>query len=291
MPVRRWTRPPALVVAAAASLALLGPAATPAPAQQRPLATEDPETIGAGHVLLEGGVTHARGLEIPVYGLEGDLWQVPSFGFSVGISSIAEFQVDAGYSRLHVTDRREAPLSPDLTFDGDETSTIDDIVLATKIRFLREGRRRPALAFRLATKLPNARTQSGLGTDLTDVSLSLLVAKTVGSVRVVGNVGVALIGDPTQPSVQSDPLVYGVSFARALSSRAEVVAEIAGRYQAYRETPPPAAENRARLLGGLRYTIGAARLDAALAAGLTGIDPPLTVTAGVTWAIDAFTLP
>ena len=28
--------------------------------QQRPLATEDPETIGAGRVLLEGGVELAR---------------------------------------------------------------------------------------------------------------------------------------------------------------------------------------------------------------------------------------
>ncbi len=39
----------------AAVLALFG-LTSPAWAQQRPLVTEDPETIGAGNVLIEGGV-------------------------------------------------------------------------------------------------------------------------------------------------------------------------------------------------------------------------------------------
>ena len=124
---------------------------------------------------------------------------------SIGLSSIAEFQIDSGYSRLHVTRRGHGPLAPILDFEGDETSSVEDIVLATKIRIVPEAARRPSFGFRMATKLPNAHNQSGLGTDMTDVSFAVLVGKTVRSVRLVGNIGVAIIGDPTQMAVQYRP--------------------------------------------------------------------------------------
>jgi hypothetical protein len=38
-------------------------------AQQRPLVTEDPETIGAGRILLEGGIDFAHDQHYPVSGL------------------------------------------------------------------------------------------------------------------------------------------------------------------------------------------------------------------------------
>ena len=40
--------------------ALLVLLAHPAAAQQRPLVTEDPETIGAGRILIEGGIEYVR---------------------------------------------------------------------------------------------------------------------------------------------------------------------------------------------------------------------------------------
>src|SRR3989304_181532 len=76
----------------AALFALAGPAA----AQQRPLATEDPETIGAGRPLIGAGIDAARNQEYPVSGLEGTLWRLPTIGISVGLSSIAELQIDGG---------------------------------------------------------------------------------------------------------------------------------------------------------------------------------------------------
>src|SRR4029450_12313010 len=47
--------------------------ARPVAAQQRPLVTEDPETIPPGRVLVEGGVDFAHDQEYPVSGLEGNL--------------------------------------------------------------------------------------------------------------------------------------------------------------------------------------------------------------------------
>ena len=78
--------------------------ASPARAQQRPLVTEDPETIGAGLVLVEGGFDYARELVLPASGLSGNLLRAPLVGISVGVGSIVELQFDGGfYNRLTVT--------------------------------------------------------------------------------------------------------------------------------------------------------------------------------------------
>ena len=253
--------------------------------------TEDPETIGAGRILLEGGIEYADSLQFPIYGLSGDLWRVPALGVSIGISSIAELQIDTGYSRLSVRSRDPGPLAPVLDFEGDHTSSIEDIVVATKIRVLSEGTNRPSFGLRIATKLPNARNESGLGTDMTDVSLAVLVGKTIRSIRVVGNLGVAVIGDPTQTAVQYDPTTFGLSLARALAPGFDVVTEIEGRWQSHEGTPQPAAENRAALRGGLRYTRGAVRVDAGLRTGFGDVEPAIGFTTGVTWVLDAFRVP
>src|SRR5438034_29341 len=78
--------------------------AAPATAQQRPLVAEDPEPVGAGRILLEGGVDFLHDQQYPVSGLAGNLWRVPTLGVSVGISSIAELQIDGGlYSHLSIS--------------------------------------------------------------------------------------------------------------------------------------------------------------------------------------------
>jgi hypothetical protein len=71
--------------------------AWPAVAQQRPLVTEDPEPVGAGRILIESGLDYARDAEYPASGLQGHLLRVPLIGISVGISSIAELQIDGGF--------------------------------------------------------------------------------------------------------------------------------------------------------------------------------------------------
>jgi hypothetical protein len=259
-------------------------------AQQRPLVTEDPETIGAGRVLLEGGIEYGRGAELPVYGLDGNLWHVPAIGVSFGLGWIAELQVDSGFSRLDVTGRGAGPLSDVLDFDGDSTSAVRDIVLATKVRLLDEKPGRPAIGVRFATKLPNASNETGLGTDMTDFAATVLVAKTVGSLRTVGNVGFAILGDPTRIATQHDPVIYSISMARALTNAAEVVGELEGRWLPS-DSDAPGAENAASLRGGVRYTYRAARLDAALIIGLTDVNPSFGFTTGVTWVFDAFRAP
>jgi hypothetical protein len=262
-------------------------------AQQRPLVTEDPETIGAGRLLLESGLDLEWDVFYPVSGLSGDRFAVPTIGVSIGVSSIAEIQIDGGfYQRLSVTDRETAPLSGVLDFDDDDTSDVEDFVLATKVRLVSESGARPALGLRVATKLPNASNESGLGHDLTDFFASLLIGKTVRSVRVVGNAGVAILGDPTSDvPEQNDLMTYGVSIARAMTTAAELVGEVNGRANFANGDSDPGAESRAVVRLGGRYTRGAIRLDAGVIFGLTAPDPQFGFTAGFTWVLDAFRVP
>src|SRR5687767_4092767 len=99
-------------------------------AQQRPLLTEDPETVGAGLILLEAGFDHQKRVFYPVSGLTGDLLRFPTLGVSFGVGSIAEIQIDGvPYQRLNVTSREQAPLARLLDFKGDCSTDVDDLVI------------------------------------------------------------------------------------------------------------------------------------------------------------------
>ena len=263
-----------------------------ASAQQRPLVTEDPEPIGAGRVLIEGGFDAAHDYQNPVSGLKGNLITVPTIGVSIGLSSIAELQIDGGiYNSLSITSRNaSAPNAGLLSVIGDSTHDVSNAVLATKIRILSETASRPAVGIRFATKLPNASNEKGIDLDTTDVSGTLLLAKTVQSIRVVGNIGAGILSNPTSGVGQNDVLLYGLSFARAVTQETELVGELNGRTST-RSVAFPGTESRGILKIGGRYTHGPVRFDAGVFFGLTTIDPTIGFTAGFTYVFNAFTIP
>jgi hypothetical protein len=267
-------------------------AAASASAQQRPLVTEDPEPIGAGRLLIEAGFDGAHDYQNPVSGLKGNLVTIPTIGISIGLSSIAELQIDGGiYNSLSISSRNlNAPLASLLTVTGDSTHDVSNAVLATKIRILSETASRPAVGIRFATKLPNASNEKGIDLDTTDVSGVLLLAKTVQSIRVVGNVGAGILTNPTSGVGQNDVFLYGLSFARAVTQAAELVGEFNGRIST-RSEAFIGTESRGILKLGGRYTHGPVRFDAGVYLGLTTIDPTVGFTVGFTYVFNAFTVP
>jgi hypothetical protein len=264
-------------------------------AQQRPLETEDPEVIGPGRILIEGGFDWERDVSYPVSGLRGHRLSVPTLGVSVGLSSIVELQVDGGlYQRLNITARRaDAPAAPFLEFTGDETHDVEDFVIATKLRLVSETLgRRPAIGLRLATKLPNANTENGLGTDLTDFFATMLIGKTIRSIRFVGNAGVGIVADASSEApAQHDFVIYGFSVARAMTTSTELVGEVNGRLNFAENADRPGGASRGALRFGARYTHGTVRVDAGALIGITSLDPEIGVTAGFTWVFNAFRVP
>ena len=70
-------------------------------------------------------------------------------------NGVRKINVDTD-NRLAITGRGDGPLSGMLREMTTHTSDVEDVVVATKVRVLPEGKRRPALGIRFATRLPNA---------------------------------------------------------------------------------------------------------------------------------------
>jgi hypothetical protein len=259
-------------------------------AQSRPLQTEDPETVGTGMVLLEAGGNYEHGEAYPASGLNGNLWRVGTFGVNFGVSPIAEIQIKGGIEDvLSVTNQVPAPLSSLLTFTGTSTHALPTAIIGAKIRFMAETASRPALAIKFSTRLPNESTASGLGLNTTDFNCDFLMAKTIQSVRVVGDVGFGILGSPTNAVEQNDVLNYGISVARAVKPGVEIVGEWNGRYNP-RLVPSVGTESRSEMRLGSRFTHGPIRFDGALLIGVTDFDPTWGFTFGLTWVFKAFSI-
>ena len=259
-------------------------AAIPASAQQRPLVTEDPETVGINHVLVEAGVEFDRDQFYPATGLTGDTTHIAVTGVSVGIGPSAELQVDGGfYQRLTVTRRVLTPLSGTLIFVGDTTSSLEDLTVATKLRIVQESDQHPGFGVRIGTKLPLADRKQGIGLGTTDFFASLLAAKTVRSVRTVGNVSMLVLGNPIVAQDSRPAVGFGVSVARAVTNELEAVGEINGHFGPIGDTPSIGLSSRGVLRFAARYTQGLLRFDGGLLIGLTSRDPAFGITAGATY--------
>jgi hypothetical protein len=261
-----------------------------ATAQQRPAQTQDPETIGTGHVLVEAGISYADDEYYTLSGLRGNLWQLPVIGLAVGLSPIADLQLTGGpYDLMSITSRNlAAPLASLVTATGDTTHAVDDLNIGTKIRLVPEAPGRPGIGFRFSVRLPNAKHESGLGQDTTDFSASLLAGKTIGSLRVVGNGGFTIMSEPLDAAKQNDVLTYGLSVAQRVRRDVDLVADINGRWSTRSGVAPIGTESRGIVTLGGRYTRGSTRFDAGAIIGLTSIDPTIGVTIGVTYVFTAF---
>ncbi len=203
-------------------------------------------------------------------------------GISFGLGSIGELQLDTGYTWFGIDSRVDAPLAFRVPADATRTHDLIDLVVATKIRVISEGARRPAIGVRFSTRLPNASNESGLGLDTTDFAFALLAGKTVGSVRMVANAGVAILSNPLVGTIQDDAFVAGVSVARAMTKGLEVVGEIGGQKVFFADVPPIGAEPLGEVRAAVRYTRGRTRVDGGVLFGFTERSPDFGIMAGVT---------
>lgn len=262
-------------------------------AQSRPLVTEDPETVPAGNILLEAGLDFQHAVSYPASGLKGNLTRIGTFGFSFGVSSIAEIQFDGGLrNRLAISSTNStAPLADMLEIDGLSTGDVEDLSIGAKVRFASETLTRPSLAVRFWTRLPNAGNESGLGLDTTDFHFGLALGKTVQSIRIVGNFGFGILADPTRGDRQNDVIDFGGSLARAIAPGAELVGELNGRLNTREGTAPVGTDSSAIMRLGGRFTRGPVRVDGALLIGVTDRDPSWGLSTGLTWVFHGFNVP
>lgn len=260
--------------------------ALPSQGQQRPLKTDDAELLELGRIRTELGMEFLQRQRYSLSGLEGDLVRAGIARIGVGVGQYAEFEISGVFQDFLSVSRRESnpPIPP--TFSGTSTSDFGDLVLATKIKLAAEKAARPAFAFRFAVELPNAKHESGLGNDQTQFYSSVLASKHIGRARVIGNVGLAILGNPVSLGRQADVLTYGFGILVPVHPRLTLVGEINGR-----KGPSPQRvgnEDQSGVRLGIQVRSAGIRWDLGGIAGLRHFDAKSGAYVGITYEFKAF---
>jgi len=240
--------------------------------------------VKTGRVHAEFGIEFLQGQRYSLSGLEGDLTRLGVSRIHVGVGEYAEFQISGVIQDvLSVSRRTPAVLTP--SFAGDSTNDFGDLILGAKLKLVGENGRRPAIAFKFAVELPNAKHDSGLGMDETEFYSSLLFSKLLGRTRVMADIGFAILGNPIFNGRQTDPLTYGVAAIVPVTARINLVGEVNGR-----QGPPRRLgnENLSQIRAGMQVWTGGIRWDVGAVAGLREFDPDSGLTVGVTYEFQAF---
>jgi hypothetical protein len=250
----------------------------PLRAQPWPFRTEDPALVARGAVAARLGVEVGVDREYPLSGLSGTVVRLPAaLRFGLGR---AELAVDGGYEFLSIDDFAPAPLDSMLDVSGERTHDVIDPVIGMKVRIVDESPAFPAWSFRVATRLPAAGNESGLGLDTTDFWLWLLAGKSIGPARIAANLGAGVLGIPTRGDRQNDVWGYGLSVTAPLLPGWEAGAEVQGSVDVRGDTPV-GTEERGEARLGLRRASRRFALDGAIIVGLHAPDPDLGAAIGV----------
>jgi hypothetical protein len=262
-----------------AALLLSGPFAL---GQQRPIRTEEADLLPTGRIRTDLGFDFLQNLSYPLSGLKGDLTQIGVTSIHVGVGEYAEFNISGVLQDYLSISHRDTPVIPP-EVDGNSTNDFGDIVMGTKLKLASEKGRRPAFAFKFAVQLPNASQTTGLGNDETEFYSQILASKHLKSTWLMGNVGLAILGNPAQ-SGQADMLTYGAAVIAPVHNRINLVAEITGRQGPVRIGNEPQTYMRA----GAQIRTGALRWDIAGIAGFKQFDADSGVTLGVSYEFQGF---
>jgi hypothetical protein len=164
----------------------------------------------------------------------------------------------------------------------DETgthSTFGDDWLGTQVRFHRQTKWFPTMAFGYSFKIPSASTEHGLGTGRVDHSLTFGVSETVAHLTFDFNFTQFLIGQPSAGFDQNQQMA--LAFSHLLYKGLQFAGEFYGQTQLNHAT-----QGFASSLWALTYTVSPRLVvDGGFEAGLTPGGPRRHAFGGITYSI------
>jgi len=258
-----------------------------APAQQRPLITEDVDIITPGSMRISAGVDFMQRARYPVSGLEGDLTRAGVIGVAIGLAPNVQVEVQGvAQNFLSINSRSVSTIPLDLAATSNSTHDTGDFTLWTKIKFRNESAHAPSIGFRFGVQLPNSNQASGIGLNQTNAYGQVLFGKKFGHdarVNTFANLGVGILTAPTQAFTQNDVFTYGFAGIFRLDKTFSVLGEVNGRQNTRPGTGPLGTESQGEARLGMQVHASGLRFDFAGIKGLTKFSPRSGVTVGVTY--------
>lgn len=251
-------------------------------AQQRPLRTPDAEILPAGTSRTMVGFDFLQDVTFPLSGLTGDQTSVGVLSSRIAVGRMVEIQTEQAIYQFLSVKQQAGSLVPLQLTGASSTRDFGDLSVYTKVRFISEGARRPAVAVRFGFQMPNSNQARGIGINTTNLFAEVIFQKRIGRATLYGSAGVAILESPTARFTQNDVLLYGAAFIYKLHERVNVAGEINGRYSSRTIGPSlVGTESRSQARLGLQILAGGLQWDLAGIAGLTGRDAKSGFTFGV----------
>jgi len=253
-------------------------------AQDRPLRTTDVETVPPGDLRVEVGFDFLQDVGFPLSGLRGDETSVGVINLRMGISKIAEIQVEGAIQNFLDVKSRGASFVPDLSLTGvNSTHDTGDFALSTKIRIIKPSDKKPGLAFRFGFIMPNSDQARGIGTNTTNVFAMIALEEQLQKLTLMGDVGIEILQAPNALFTQNDVLMYGAGFSYPIHKRVNVVGEVNGLYSSRNiNTSLIGTQSTGQARLGLQISVGGFTWDLAGIRGLNKYDARSGFTFGVT---------
>lgn len=198
--------------------------------------------------------------------LDRRIAELPSLTLNLGLGQRVEGQLQ--YSFLHLDeDGRSARWGS------------GDLTVAGKVRLNPESISLPALALRVATKLPVADEEHDLGTDRTDFFATLLTSRNFQRFSIHVNLGLAILEDPRPGhSGQDDMLQYGVALGVPLPlQQAMLLVAVEGLDLG------PSLNRRGVFRGGVQIPFGPMVWDLGAGVGYVSKSEDWSVRTGLTY--------
>lgn len=222
--------------------------------------------VPKGTVRVTTGASFLGGVAIPSSGLAGDLYQIGMVRADLGFSDRIEVRIQGVVRQELRIDRERSHPIPPAEVSGDETHDAGDFSVITIARVMPERGWKPAVGLRIEAKLPNTDERRGIGTNTTDVLLSVPLQKRFGRLLVVTDVGLGILTEPSSGQSQNDVLLYGLAVAYAASPKLMLSGELVGRWAASGASPGTAS--RSALHAGASYSFGPTAVGVILSRGL-----------------------
>jgi hypothetical protein len=220
-----------------------------------------------GSLRLHTGIELRPDWQAPITQARGDLYRFGVLRFDFGIAQNVAIQIRGALRQV-------------LRFDhGANANDVGDFSVATIARLVPAGVHRPALGFRLETKLPNTNQDRGIGANTTDVTMSMLATKQYGDALVFADIGLAILTAPRQLNDQNDVMVYGLGWLWNLNRHFQLAGEING-FVSPRDQIPLGTEDRGAARVGFIWRLPKLALEILAVNGLTEREGNWGVIAG-----------
>lgn len=258
-------------------------------AQQRPLLTDDAETIESGSSSISFGTDYLNNAKFPLSGLKGNLTRFADIRMRSAFGSNFELQIEGAVQNFLNIKTRGTSKVP-LSFTGSSTNDWDDFIMSAKVRLFNESKSAPAIALKLGYQMPNSDQSKGIGTNQINVFSKLIVQKKFGDVvegtskaNIYGNLGLGIMNSPLGNFSQNDVVLYGLAGIFRMSKRVNLATEINGRMNTRSGSAPVGTESVGQYRLGFQFKAARFRFDSAAIFGTTSNSPRSGITFGVTY--------